>query len=148
MVTLRLNNGLEFEGSAEELAEIAGRLEQLTLKRTTGTANHGDVTWRWNDDAVDTVIDQSYGKALEILQVFGKHGRELKYSDLCRLTGLRGLQLVGPLSAIRKKAKKAIGHDKAKLIEKRWVIPGNRDERIYSIHSDAYERLRERLKKP
>jgi hypothetical protein len=140
-------NGMEVELTLDELEELTERLSRKKHAITGDTGNAKDTdTWRWNSAAMDQVVDACYGKSLKILQVFVEHGRELKYKDLCKFVGLRGLHLVGPLSALRKKVKRAIGHDKAKLIEQRWVIPGNRDERIYYIEPEVYELLKSSLK--
>jgi hypothetical protein len=145
----------EFEGTPIELAELSARLNgnrapvvETEFKAEVGKTNGvSAATWRWNEAAVEAVVEHVWGKGEKVLRAFVEHGREMKYKDLCKLTGLRGLQLVGPLSGIRKHVKKAIGHDRAKLIESRWVVPGDRDERIYSIHSDAYEALCRIMKK-
>lgn len=145
--------GMEFEGSPKELAEIAKILEaggaSVTSASNTGASSNGvqpNATWRWNDRAVDSVVNLSYGTSLKVMEAFAQHGRELKYKDLCRLTNMKGIKLVAPLSAISKKAKKAIGHHDARLIDSRWVIPGNRDERVYWIHPDAFDRMKQALK--
>lgn len=140
-------NGLEVELSLDELEELTRRMNKHSAADQIPRGEKSNDTWRWNPEAVNEVVDACYGRSEKVLRTFVDHGRELKYKDLCRYTGLRGLQLVGPLSAIRKKVKKAIGHDKAKLILTRWVIPGNRDERIYSIHEDAFDALKAALAK-
>lgn len=136
--------GFTFEGTPEELAELTQRLNPGSRQpsRSSVPANGlPRATWRWNDEAVRTVVNHVWGKGEKVLRAFVDHGREIKYKDLCRYTGMRGLQLVGPLSGIRKHVQNAIGHHYAKLIESRWVVPGDRDERIYSIHTDAWESL-------
>ena len=135
-------NGLEVELSLDELEELTRRMARNPLATESPRNEKAADTWRWSDAAVKEVADGCYGKSEKVLRTFIQHGRELKYKDLCRYTSMRGLQLVGPLSAIRKRVKKAVGHDNAKLILKRWVIPGNRDERIYFIHEDAYDALK------
>jgi hypothetical protein len=147
MAKIKLLNGVEVDLSLDELEELTRRISKnsgVTEPLQTGKVSD---TWRWNDEAVKEVADGCYGKSEKLLRAFVQHGRELKYKDLCRYTSMRGLHLVGPLSAIRKRVKKAIGHDNAKLILKRWVIPGNRDERIYSIHEDAYDALKAAFEK-
>jgi hypothetical protein len=135
-------NGLEVELSLDELEELTRRMSKNSgVIGGLQNEKRNDI-WHWNDKAVKEVADGCYGKSEKVLRAFVQHGRELKYKDLCKYTTMRGLELVGPLTAIRKRAKKAVGHDNAKLILKRWVVPGNRDERIYFIHEDAYDALK------
>lgn len=140
-------DGMEVELSLDELEELSRRRGKHSGLAETVRNGKGRDTWRWNDEAVEEVVDGCYGKSEKVLRAFVQHGGELKYKDLCRYTQMRGLQLVGPLSAIRKKVKKAIGHDKAKLIEQRWVVPGDREERVYFIHPDALDALKKALAK-
>ncbi|SRR5579884_2307313 len=145
--------GFEYEGTPDELFEIRARL--TGNKPTSGDANlrseqrngsRREQTWHWTDEAVADVVEHVWGSGEKVLRAFADHGRELKYKELCKYTGLRGLSLVGPLSAIKKFVQNAVGNRNAKLIDRRWTIPGNRDERIYYIHPDAWDALRKIMK--
>lgn len=134
MVTVKIN-GKEVEGSAADIAAI------LNTMAGGGVRPAGGEPWRWTDDAVEELIQSAYGPTMKVLRAFVEHGRTLSYTDLCKYSGRRGLELVGPLSALRKRARKAVGHKQAQLVYVKWTVPGDREKRQYSIHADAYDRL-------
>src|SRR6476659_1962177 len=93
-------NGLEVELSLDELEELTRRMSKNSgVTRDLQNEKKNDI-WHWNDKAVKEVADGCYGKSEKVLRAFVQHGRELKYKDLCKYTTMRGLELVGPLTAI------------------------------------------------
>src|SRR5947207_1904754 len=120
----------EFTGEKEDLLDL---MMELETKSASGTMPKAKSDWHWNEDSVDKLATILDGQKLNVVRAFKKN-RTLKYRELCKLTGLRGQALSARLAAITKNSQRAVGHEKAWLIDHVWTVPGDRDERDYYIH--------------
>src|SRR5258708_37344366 len=109
MAKIKLN-GLDVELSLDELEDLMKRMSKNSNVTEPLQNGKGNDTWHWNDEAVKEVADGCYGKSEKLLRAFVDHGRELKYKDFCKYPSRGGLQLVGPLSAARRRVDNASGY--------------------------------------
>jgi hypothetical protein len=130
----------EFIGDKEELLEVMKELEQGSIISTSSGAHSKAADWKWTEENVKDMLDSLNDQTFKVLKAFKKTST-IKYHELCKSSGLRAQKLAIRLTAIRRNAQKAVGHKGAWLVNRRWTIPGDREQRDYYIHPEAYPYL-------